>query len=389
MENKKIVHVIEKYFFPVTAGIEVNMHETYKVLAKRGWDITFHTSKDTLTEKNVLSENEVISGMQVKRYEFGPLGYFPKFDWSKADYVCLHNFNIVPHFTLMAYSYLLKLQGKKSFKLFLTPHGGFNPEWSIFAPISRIIKYTYHFTLGTFMINLIVDGVRAVSEWEKEEIVKKGVQREKVVVIDNGLEDEAFEDIDAKTPSEVKEIVKSWGRYLIQVGRVYVIKNNETVIKALPHIPSDINFVLVGPVGDENYKKSLIELAESLGVQNRVIFAGVVKGFAKYYMIKHSLMMVHMALWESFCNVVHEGLSQAKVCIVANNTALPFLIKDGERGYLVETKDSKALSEKINYVLDPANQSEIVKVEQNAKEFGLKNSWVEVAGRMFDFYTTK
>lgn len=389
MNDKKTVHVIEKFFFPVMAGIEVNMHETYKILAKRGWDITFHTSTSTLTEADVLPATETISGMQVLRYKFGLLGYFPKIDWDKADFVCLHNFNVVPHFIIMAYAFWLKMLGKKKFKLFLTPHGGFNPEWSIFKPLTRLVKSTYHFTLGTFMINLIVDGVRAVSEWEKEQMISKGVDKNKIAVIDNGLEDEAFEDVDAKVSDDVKDKVKSWGRYLVQVGRVYVIKNNETVIKALPLLPSDINFVLVGPVGDEDYKKSLIELAKSLGVENRVIFAGVVTGFPKYYMIKHSLMMVHMALWESFCNVVHEGLSQAKVCIVANNTALPYLIKDNERGYLVETKDYSALAAKINYVLSPDNKTEVARIEDNAKQFGLRNSWTEVAGRMADFYLSK
>ena len=42
----KKIHVITKYFYPVAAGIETNILETYSVLVKKGWDVTVHTSKD-------------------------------------------------------------------------------------------------------------------------------------------------------------------------------------------------------------------------------------------------------------------------------------------------------------------------------------------------------
>ncbi len=389
MAVKKVVQVIEKYFFPVTAVIEVNMHETYKVLEREGWDVTFHTSKDTLTEKNILPDNEVISGMSVRRYTFGSFGYFPTLDWDRSDFICLHNFNIFPHFWILVYSLIRRLIGKKYYKLILTPHGGFTPEWSVFPLVSRVIKYLYHFTVGTLLINIAVDGVRAVSEWEKAEIISKGVNKKKVVVIANGLEDEAFKDVDAEASVDIKAKVKGFGRYLLQIGRVYPIKNYETTIKALPLLPSDIKFVIAGPIelnSYANYMTELKTLVADLNVQDRVIFLGVVKGVDKYYLIKNSLAMVHMALWESFCNVVHEGLSQGLVCIVANNTALPFLIHDKENGYLVRTKDYKMLAEKINFVVTNPEAEEIRKIKSVAKEEGLKNSWVDVAHRMKDFY---
>jgi glycosyltransferase involved in cell wall biosynthesis len=388
MATKKVVQVIEKYFIPVTAGIEVNMHETYKVLAREGWDVTFHTSKDTLTEKNVLPDNEVISNMSVRRYKFGQFGYFPTLDWDRSDYVCLHNFNIFPHFLIMGYSLLRKLLGKKHYKLILTPHGGFTPEWAVFPPSTRIIKYIYHFTLGTLLINLIVDGVRAVSEWERVQIVSKGVSKNKVIVIANGLEDEAFSDVDTLASSSIKGTVASLGRYILQIGRVYPIKNYETTLKALVNVPTDVKYVIAGPIelnAHGKYMDKLKQMIKDLGLSDRVVFLGVVKGVDKYYLIKHAEMMVHMALWESFCNVVHEGLSQGLVCIVANNTALPYLIKNGENGYLINTFDSKSLADRINFVLNDTS-GEVVKIQESNKKLWLKHSWVEVAHNMKDYY---
>jgi glycosyltransferase involved in cell wall biosynthesis len=160
----------------------------------------------------------------------------------------------------------------------------------------------------------------------------------------------------------------------------------ETIIKALPLIPSDVTFVIVGPVGDQAYKESLIALAKSLSVSKRVIFAGVVRGADKYYLIKHAVMMTHMALWESYCNAVHEGMSQGLVCLVANNTALPLLIKNGKNGYCIETHDVEALADKIKFVLNPDYAKVVAQIGRQNREQVLKHSWDNVAITMENFY---
>jgi glycosyltransferase involved in cell wall biosynthesis len=386
LKKDKNIDVVVKNFYPVAAGIETNVMETYSVLAEQGWDVTIHTSKDVYLEKGILPDEEMIRGLKVRRYAFGTFGYFPDIDWNKTGLVCLHNFDIFPHLRILGYSLLRKILGRKKYGLILTPHGGFNPEWTIFSKTQAFIKKAYHYSLGVILINAVVDAARAVSKWEKKEMVAKGIKNDKISVIDNGLEDEAYLDIDRLASIEIKGQVKKYGRYIIQVGRIYMIKNNETVIRALPSLPADVKYVMVGPVGSKEYKTSLERMIREMGLEERVIFTGVVRGIDKYYLIKHSEMMVHMALWESYCNVIHEGLSQGLVCIAADNTALPFLIKDKVNGYLVGTKDFKTLAEKINYVLENKDSRIIKDIENRNRESGLKNSWREVAGRMDILY---
>jgi glycosyltransferase involved in cell wall biosynthesis len=388
MKNPLRVEVITKYFYPVTAGIETNIKETYKFLAEKGWNITIHTSKDIYTQKNALDDEDMVNGLHVKRYPFLTFGYWPKIDWSHTDVVCLHNFDIFPHFQLLLHAFLLKIMGKKKFALILTPHGGYNPTWDIYSPLQKFIKQTYNKFLGTPLINAVVDDVRAVSAWEKKEMIKMGIKPSLISVISNGIENEAYEDIDKKASAKIKKTVKSFGSYILQIGRIYEIKNYETTIKALPYIPKNINFVIVGPMVEESYKKSLIALAKKLGVEKRLIFAGTFHGVDKYYVIKHAQLMVHMAIWESFCNVVHEGMSQGLVCVVANNTALPLLIKDGVNGYLVDTFDSETLQKKVNYILDHMNSKEITAMKKKNIDFGLKDSWESTARKMETLYTT-
>ena len=386
--NKPKIDIIVKYFYPVAAGIETNIMETYSVLVKRGWRVTIHTSKDEYLTKNSLADREMIRGMSVRRYPFTSefLGFMPDIDWQHTSVVALHNFNVY-FWKLLLYSLWLKITNKKHFALIVTPHGGFNPEWSMYSFATKLIKIPYHYVLGTALINSVVDKVRAVSEWEKAELIKKGVRRQRIVVIANGIENEAYMDVDSKASVNMKNTVKKLGRYIIQVGRVYPIKNYETTIRALTRIPKDVKYVIVGQEEKSTeYKTSLIELASSLGLSNRVVFLGVVRGIDKYYLIKHAEMMVHMAIWESFCNVVHEGLSQGLVCIVADNTALPYLIRNNVNGYCVETRDSEALAEKIIFVLSHKNSALIKDMQKRNAIYGLTDSWDHVANAMDSLY---
>jgi len=385
MTNKSL-DIVVKYFFPVAAGIETNILQTYKVLVEKGWTVRIHTSKDTLTEKNVLSDYELIEGIHVHRYEYKPWGYIPNIEWNKTNLVCLHNFNVVPHFYIMLRTIKEKLLGRKTYALMLTPHGGFTPDWNIFSPLVKTVKWLYHYTVGTVLINLSVDMMRAVSEWEYQEIVKKGVQRKRVIVISNGVEDEAYLDNEKLAGSEIRKKVASYKKYILQIGRIYKIKNYETTLKALVSVPKDIHYVIAGPVGDDAYLAKLQRLIKELGLTNRVHFAGVIRGVDKYYLIKHAQMMVHMAFWESFCNVIHEGMSQGLVCIVANNTALPLLIKNNVNGFTLPTTDDKAVAEKINYVLNNSHTKQIKSIKKANRTFGLQHSWRGVALKMHELY---
>ena len=387
----KQVDVITKYFHPVTAGIETNIRETYSILVKKGWKVNIHTIKDTYLDKNSLPDKETFRDLDIFRYKFygDLLGYFPKIDMNKTNLVAIHNFNVY-YIWLLAYILVLKMFGKKRFAVVVTPHGGFNPEWKVFGKTQAILKSLYHKTLGAFLINNVSDGVRAVSKWEAEEMIKQNIRKDEINVITNGLENEAYEDVDKLATNETKIKVEKYGKYLLQIGRIYPIKNYETTIRALSKIDDDIKFVIVGPIEKNQfpeYYNELMSLIKSLKLENRIIFHGVEKNMIdKYYLIKHSLMMVHMAIWESFCNVIHEALSQGKVCVVANNTALPYLIKDGVNGFLVDTYDSDKLAEKINYVYKNINSPEIKTIERNNKKVGDNESWTSVAVKMNKWY---
>lgn len=387
---KKTVHVFVQTFYPVAAGTETNILETYSVLAKKGWKVVVHTSRSTHTEKNTLLEQEIVKGIKVYRYkESGFFGFFPnKLDWKKTDIIAIHNLNIIPHVYIFLFILLLKLLGKKKFKFVFTPHGNFpqDRESSGSLLLKPFIRRSFYQTMGYFLIKWTVDGIRVISEWEKEKLINIGIKPALLRIISNGIEQEAFKDVDKLASKTIKKQVREFGNYIIQMGRISKVKNCETAIKSLQYLPPNIKLVLIGPVTKQKYYKELCALTRHLKLDNRVIFLGIIRGIDKYYLLKKAQVLLHMSLWESFCNVVHEAMSQGLVCIVSNLTALPYLIKEGVNGYCLEPYDIKGLARKINYVVKNKRTEEIKAIEKRNRASALTHPWTKTAIEMELFY---
>src|SRR3989338_866274 len=352
---KKTIHVIAEYFYPVTSGMEVNMLETYKNLVQNGWDVIVHTTNSTHIEKGVLRTFERINGIKINRYGSKTYRYLPfifKIKLNRGDTIALHGNDIFPFFYFYFFAIVSKLFGKKHFYLFFTPHGLYDQVTGNEASLKVKAKKLIDFKFGSFLINKAVNGVRAVSEWERNVLIEAGINSTKTKAITNGIEDEAFADLQ-KLASE------------------------------------EVNFLVVGLDYSKSYREKLDDLITDLKLESRVHIISNLNKVDKYYAINKSQLMVHMSKLEGFCNAVHEGISQGLVCIVSNTTALPYLIKDGVNGYCLAPNDFKAVAEKIKFVLKNKNSTKILEMEKRNKDFAAGHSWQNVAQEVEDFYSER
>lgn len=385
-KNKFSVAVVNRYFYPVTAGVETNLLEIYPHLKTRGWDVSVHVTNNTLDSKNILKKKDRIKGIKVNRYKTSILGFFPKISWNSVDLVSIQNFTISPHIYILSYALILKLLRKKKFALVLSTHGGFTPDWSTFSPTQRIIKRFYHNTFGLFLINNVVDGIRAVSEWEKNELITVGVKSSLIKVIGNGIEEEAFLPLEERISSQTKRAVAKYGEYILEIARIHKIKNIETTIKALRYLSTDITYVVLGQIEDKQYFAQLQQLVKKLKLEKRVVFAGTMRGFDKYYLIRKSRLFVHMARWEAYANVIIESMSQKKVCIVSDIPALAPVIAEGKNGTRVPTTDHKRLAKTISFYLNKRNEGRIKIIGENNYEFSKNQSWSKIVSTIEKYY---
>jgi glycosyltransferase involved in cell wall biosynthesis len=144
---------------------------------------------------------------------------------------------------------------------------------------------------------------------------------------------------------------------LLYVGRFAANKDIATIIRALarltPREPAGAAAKLV-LVGDDRsapmyreHADSLRELAISLGVDDRVIFAGPVERIADHYRLAD--VFVTASRHEGFCMPVVEAMSCGVPVVCANSTALPSTV--GGAGLLFEPGDVDALAHAIDRLL--------------------------------------
>lgn len=392
MKNKKTIHVLAKYFYPVTGGTILNLMNTYSSFARDDWEIVVHTTKSTLTQKDFLPERGEYRDMEIYRYNhmrYNLIPFVQQIKYGERKIICLHGCDIFPHYYTYAYFLLLEIIRKKRNLLIFSPHGLFNLALARNASSKVKIKKIIDYTIGVFLINRTVDGIRAVSNWEKELLISAGIRPSLITVITNGLEKEALTDSSKLASEQIKMKINELGRYIIQVGRIDRNKNYETPIKAIRFLPDDVKFAIVGGDHSTIYKRELIDLIKQRGLKDRVIFLGIIKGADKYLLMKKAEMMVHMSRVEGFCNAVHEGMSQGLVCIVSRNTAVEDLIADGVNGYSLDPDDYVGLAEKINFVLKNKHSPKILKMQNRNKDFATGHSWENVAKKVEQFYLTK
>lgn len=121
----------------------------------------------------------------------------------------------------------------------------------------------------------VADKIIAVSNYTKQKIVEQyGIHPEKVSVVHNGIDAEDYthqiERLEALR-ADGNKIVLFTGRLTVQKGPEYFIRAAKRVL----HFCPNTLFVIAGS-GDMEYR--LMQEAASLGVSDRVLFVGFVRG---------------------------------------------------------------------------------------------------------------
>jgi glycosyltransferase involved in cell wall biosynthesis len=374
------INFVNRYFFPVHAGIETMLLQMPRHFDPKKYFVTMHVSASTLSEQNILPLEAKKEHVSIKRYKTVKGLFLPKLSYNHLDALFLTNFTLVPHLFIFSSIVMRKMIGVKGFKTVFFPCGGFTPDWEIFSPTKRFIKQTIHIIIGRRLINYAADSVIAISNWEKAELIKNHIDSGLIHVIPLGVEDEAFLQFKtSKISQKTRNLVKAAKPYVIQVSRIHRIKNIDTTIRALALMKNPFTYIIAGGIEDKNYFEELQTLLREKKLTKNVIFAGRISIADKYYLIDHSVGMVHLSLNESFGLSVYEGMSRGKICIAANNSALPEAVVDGKNGYLIETEDANTLAKKLAYLQTEKGRVAMKKMEKNNKNQMKQYRWKNVA----------
>ncbi|WP_227937212.1 glycosyltransferase [Alkalihalobacillus deserti] len=189
---------------------------------------------------------------------------------------------------------------------------------------------------------------------------------------------EKIQDLDKVVFGIVKTMKEKYGiRFLLEGYRLFKDDVTEDEYRK-----TKLVIVGGGPLLDE-YK----ELSKKLEIDDQVTFTGNVPHHeVPHYINQIDLFFVPSTLdSESFGVAAVEAQACEVPVVVANVGGLPEVVKDGETGYVIPTKDAVAIATKMKELLN--NEARRKELGKNGRAHVIKEyEWVENAERMLAVY---
>ncbi|HEM46459.1 MAG TPA: glycosyltransferase family 1 protein, partial [Alphaproteobacteria bacterium] len=192
-----------------------------------------------------------------------------------------------------------------------------------------------------------------VSEAVAAHIVRKaGVGRDKIRVIRNAVELSRFRNLSAK--SAAKERLGLPAAPLVGcVARLDRQKGIRFLLQAFARLREDRTYLAL--VGDGPLRPRLEAQAASLGVGDRVIFAGEVPDVAPW--LAAFDLFALPSLWEGMPLALGEAMASGLPVVATAVSGTPEMVSDGATGLLVPPGDPDALAGALGRLLDDGELS--------------------------------
>jgi len=225
------------------------------------------------------------------------------------------------------------------------------------------------------------DCIIAVSHLTKNTIIEHyGIEPDKVMVVHNGVDINEFHKELPVALGEVKlagkKIVLFVGRITIQKGPDYFIQAAQRVLRYEPNAV----FVVSGS-GDMEHR--MIRLAADLGIGDKVIFAGFVRGDQLAQLYRAADLYVMPSVSEPFGITALEALANGTPILISKTSGAAEVV---EHALKVDFWDVDEMADKIVGVLQSAPLREVMSHFGKSEVRGI--SWENAAGKCIGVYQT-
>jgi PEP-CTERM/exosortase A-associated glycosyltransferase len=234
------------------------------------------------------------------------------------------------------------------------------------------------------------DQITTICEGLRRDIVGRGIAAEKVTVIPNAVDVEAFA---AGTPPD-EALRRSLGlegaTVLGFIGSFYAYEGLDLLLDALPGILATRPDARVLLVGGGLQEANLKSQALRLGVADKVVFAGRVPNaqVQRYYDLIDVLAYPRrsMRLTELVTPLKPlEAMAQGRIFVASDVGGHRELIRDGDTGFLFPAGDATALGRTIERVL--AGRDDWARVRAAGRGFvENERTWARSVARYADVY---
>lgn len=198
----------------------------------------------------------------------------------------------------------------------------------------------------------LCDRIVAVSGGVRDALVLGGVDPGKITIVHSvadarkyqkkGSEDKVRAELGLDENSNVIAVI---AQLIERKGHRFLFQAAPKILAAFPNT----HFLILGEGRLEN---DLRQLAASLGIQGKVIFAGFRNNIGELLSI--TTVLVHPATMEGFANCVLQAMAAEVPAVVTRVGGMPESVQDGVNGIVIPPRDVEALEDSVIRLLgDP------------------------------------
>ncbi len=319
-------------FYPAFAyGGTVNVsYNLAKSLAKRGHDVTVFTS-DTIDERTRQKDLYV-------EHEGVKIHYFR----NVSNLLAWHRYLLYPGLIRALRDHIqefdiVHLHGTRNFQNIVAAHYAnkygvpyvVQPHGSLPLHFGKQnLKRIFDMAWGDKILQN-AEGIIALTPLEAEQVVKSGVNEDRVHIVANGIDLSQYENVPPQGEFRALHNIPSDTYVILFLGRLHPIKGVDLLIRAFEIVSKEIdNCVLVIAGPDDGSLSGLKALAEELNLCEKVLFTGPLYDKEKFAVYRDSDIYVLPSYYETFPMTVLEAWEFKMPVVVTENCGIKDLVHD-------------------------------------------------------------
>lgn len=218
-------------------------------------------------------------------------------------------------------------------------------------PVSNRIKKGIGHFLYKHINEFFADRIIAVGNAAEENLIAGGIDEKMIDTFYNGIEGIAPISDEEKRKLKEKYQIKENEKVIGIVARLEEVKGHDIFIDSakilLDEKKINAKFLIVGTGSNEERLKQKVK---ELGLEKKIIFTGFLKNVEKIFNILDIQVNCSFGTEASSISLL-EGMSLGVPTVASNYGGNPYVIQEGENGYLVPIKSANETAEAIAKIL--------------------------------------
>jgi len=212
----------------------------------------------------------------------------------------------------------------------------------------------------------------AISESSKDDLVRRGIPAEQVVVSHPGI----------RRPRVPFSVERPRGHHVVYVGRLEAYKKVDVLLKAMARIAPRFPDARITVMGRGPARPRLEALAAELGLADRTVFTGFVSDDERDALLAEARVCVCPSEKEGWGLTVIESNATGTPVVATDADGLRDSVRDAETGFLVADEDVPGFADRIGELL--GDDELALRMSRAALAWSQRFDWDRAAADMAD-----